>query len=360
MLRRNFILCTLRESWWPIGGRNLAKKLVHSCMKCARLRAVTVNPIMGNLPRERLQPGFPFLRCGVDYAGPVFILNRRGRGARLQKSYICLFVCFASRAVHLELVTDLSSDAYLLALKRFISRRGKPIEIYSDNGRNFVGAMNEFAKFLNCCSDDIKAYAISQNINFRLIPCYASHFGGLWEAGIKSCKYHLRRVVGNAHLTFEEMSTVLSQVEAILNSRPLNPMSSDPQDFLPLTPAHFLVGRPLTAPVPDDLQDVPASRLTRYQRVEQIRQHFWSRWAKEYVSEMQTRSKWYQHKGELKENMLVLIKDDNLPPLKWSLGRIIKTYPGKDSLSRVADIRKEDGIVRRAFSKICPLPLHEE
>lgn len=355
------LLFTIREAWWPVGGRNLAKTVVHACVKCARLRATTVvPPIMGNLPQERLEPGFPFIRCGVDYAGPVFTLNRKGRGAKLQKSYICLFVCFVTRAVHLELVGDLSSDAYLLALKRFISRRGKPIEIFSDNGRNFVGLMNEFAKFLKCCSDDIKDYATSQNIKFKMIPSYASHFGGLWEAGVKSCKHHLRRVVGNAHLTFEEFTTVLTQVEAILNSRPLTPMSTDPLDFLPLSPAHFLVGRPLTAPVSADIHEVPAHRLTRYQRVEQIRQHFWRRWAREYVSELQTRSKWHEHTADLKENMLVLLKDDNLPPLKWSLGRVLKTYPGKDGISRVADIRKEDGIVRRAFSKICPLPLTQE
>lgn len=354
------LLYSIRESWWPIGGRYLAKKVFHTCIKCARLHASTVKPIMGNLPKERLLPGFPFLRCGVDYLGPVFILNRKGKGARLQKAYVCLFICFASRAVHLELVTDLSSDAYLSALKRFISRRGKPSEIHSDNGRNFVGVKNEFTQFLKSCSDEIKEYAMSQNIKFKMIPSYASHFGGLWEAGVKSCKYHLKRVVGNAHLTFEEFSTVLAQVEAVLNSRPLSPMSTDPHDFMPLTPSHFLVGRPLTAPVSADLQDVPASRLSRYQRVEQIRQHFWNRWAKEYVSEMQTRCKWLQHKGDLKENTLVLIKEENLPPLKWSLGRIIKTHPGKDGISRVADIQKADGIVRRAFSKICPLPSHEE
>lgn len=351
------LLFTIRETWWPVGGRNLAKGIVHACVKCARLRATTLSPIMGNLPPERLDPGFPFLRCGVDYAGPVFTLNRKGRGAKLQKSYICLFVCFVTRAVHLELVGDLSSEAYLLALKRFISRRGKPIEIFSDNGKNFVGLMNEFTKFLESCSDDIKEYAISHNIKFTMIPFYASHFGGLWEAGVKSCKHHLRRVVGNAHLTFEEYTTLLVQVEAVLNSRPMTPMSADPSDFLPLTPAHFLVGRPLTAPVTADINDVPEHRLTRYQRVEQIRQHFWRRWAKEYVSELQTRSKWHEHKDDLKENTLVLIKDDKLPPLKWDLGRIIKTYPGRDGVSRVADIRKTDGIVRRAFSKICPLPL---
>lgn len=352
------LLFTLREAWWPVGGRNLAKKVTHACVTCARLRASTVSPIMGNLPAERLDPGFAFLHCGVDYAGPVLILNRKGRGSKLQKAYICLFVCFVTRAVHLELVSDLSSEGYILALKRFIARRGKPKEIFSDNGKNFVGAMNEFAKILSSCSQDIIEYATSMNIKFKMIPCYASHFGGLWEAAVKSCKHHLRRVVGNAHLTFEEFSTVLTQIEAILNSRPLSPMSSDPQDLLPLSPAHFLVGRSLTAPVMADISEIPTHRLTRYQRVEQLRQHFWNRWAKEYISELQTRKKWHQHKDDLKENTLVLLKDDNLPPLKWMLGRITKTYPGQDGIARVADIRTSGGIVRRAFSKICPL--HEE
>lgn len=349
------LLYTVRNTWWPVGGRNLAKQIVHSCILCVRMRGKNLNPIMGNLPEARLDPGFPFIRCGVDYAGPVYVLSRRGRGAKTVKAYICLFICFATRAVHLELVSDLTSESYLLALKRFISRRGKPIEIFSDNGKNFVGVKNEFTKFLASCSDDIKQYAISQKIKFSMIPPYASHFGGLWEAGVKSCKHHLIRVVGNAHLTFEEFSTVLTQVESILNSRPLNPMSTEPTDFLPLTPAHFLVGRPLTSPANPDLLDTATHRLDRYQRIEQIRQHFWARWSKEYVSELQTRCKWTTNKDSLAANTLVLLKDDNLPPLKWSLGRILKTFPGKDGISRVAEIRTANGVTRRSFSKICPL-----
>ncbi|XP_041972200.1 uncharacterized protein LOC121728148 [Aricia agestis] len=349
------LVFALRDSWWPVRARDLARKVVHECVTCRRMRGQTLTPIMGNLPRERLQPGYPFLYCGVDYAGPVLILNRKGRGAKSIKSYICLFVCFVTRAVHLELVSDLSSDAYLLSLKRFISRRGKPAEIFSDNGKNFVGLMNDFSKFLSSISGEIKDYALSQNIKFRMNPPYASHFGGLWEAGVKSCKYHLRRTVGNARLTFEELSTVLTQIEAVLNSRPLSPMSSDPHDLLPLSPAHFLVGRPLTSPVFADLHDIPDHRLTRYQRIEKIRQHFWTRWSREYVSELQSRSKWRFQTDDLKENTLVIIKEDNLPPLKWCLGRIIKTYPGKDGVSRVAEIKTATTTVRRAFSKICPL-----
>ncbi|XP_059062082.1 uncharacterized protein LOC131854916 [Achroia grisella] len=133
-----------------------------------------------------------------------------------------------------------------------------------------------------------------------------------------------------------------------------------PHDYYPLSPAHFLVGRPLTAPPCSDVQDFTPSNLTRYQRVEQIRQHFWTRWSKEYISEMQIRNKWKTRQADLKPNTLVLIKDDHLPPLKWRLGRIISTLPGKDGVSRVADIRTETGIVRRAFSKICPLWNEEE
>ncbi|XP_061706638.1 uncharacterized protein LOC133517360 [Cydia pomonella] len=350
------LLFTIKETWWPVGARNLARKIVHDCVMCKRMQGQTLTPIMGNLPRERLEPGYPFIYCGVDYGGPVLVLNRKGRGAKLIKSYICLFVCLVTRAIHLELVSDLSSDGYLLALKRFISRRGKPVEIISDNGKNFVGLMNDFEKFLSSISGDIQEYALSQKIKFRMNPPYASHFGGIYEAGIKSCKYHLRRVVGNAHLTFEQLSTTLTEIEALLNSRPLTPMSSDPNDFLPLSPGHFLIGRPLTAPVCASLSDVPEHRLTRYQRVEQLRQHFWSRWSREYVTELQARSKWRFQSDDLKENTLVVIKEDNAPPLKWSLGRIVKTYPGKDGVSRVADVRMPSGgTVRRAFSKLCPL-----
>lgn len=349
------LLYNVRERYWPVGGRDLARQTVHSCVTCRRFRGKTLTPLMGNLPQERITPSFPFLRCGVDYAGPVFILNRKGRGSKLVKGYICLFICFVTRAVHLELVSDLSTDAYLLALKRFISRRGKPNEIFSDNGKNFIGLMNDFSKFLSECSTDIIAYATSQNIKFKFIPPYSPHFGGLWEAGIKSCKHHLLRSTGNAHLTYEEYSTVLTQIEAILNSRPLSPLSTHPDDYLPLSPGHFLVGRPLTAPASPDFQDVPVLRLDRYQRLEQIRQHFWTRWAKEYVSELQTRGKWRENKCHLRPNTLVVIKEDNSPPLKWSLGRIIATVPGRDGISRVADIRTAAGVIRRAFTKICPL-----
>lgn len=351
------LLSHLRDQWWPLGGRNLARKVVRQCVTCCRIKGNTLQPIMGNLPQERLNAGFPFLYSGVDYAGPLYILNRKGRGAKLEKCYLCLFVCFATRALHLELVTSLTSDCYISALKRFISRRGKPIKIFSDHGRNFVGAAREITNFLQSNTNPILDYASINQIEFKFIPPYAPHFGGLWESGVKSCKHHISRVIGNANLTYEEFSTVLVQIEAVLNSRPMYPMSSDPNDFTPLTPAHFLIGRPMTCPAERDLTTVALSSLSRYKRVEQLRQSFWKRWSKEYISELQSRTKWKDKGEDIRTGTLVLIKEDGLPPLKWRLGRVTALFPGKDGVSRVAEIRHATGTIKRAFSKICPLEI---
>lgn len=351
------LLANIREYWWPLSARNLAKRVVGECVTCTRIKGKTLSPIMGNLPSERIDPCFPFIRTGIDYAGPIYILNRSGRGARLVKAYICLFVCFVTRALHLELVTSLTSRDFLLALKRFISRRGKPEIIFSDNGKTFVGAEKELPIFLTKTSQQISDFLSNDSIQFKFIPPYSPHYGGLWEGGVRSCKYHLRRIVGNARLTYEEFSTVLTQIEAVLNSRPLSPMSTDPNDLTPLTPAHFLIGRSLTAPACDDLTSRETSRLPRYDRIEQMRQHFWQRWTKEYVTELQQRTKWKSHKDDITLGSLVLLKDDNLPPLKWKMGRILRVFPGRDGISRVAEIRTATGTTQRCFAKICPLPL---
>lgn len=350
------LLASVRHNYWALGGRALARKTVHSCIKCCRFKADTVQPLMGNLPSQRVQLEFPFFETGIDYTGPVMIADRKGRGCRLVKAYISIFVCLATKAVHLELVSDMTKDAFIAALNRFIARRGKPQCIFSDNGTTFVGAFNELAHFLKQADLSVSDM-IEQGINFSFIPCYTPHFGGMWESNIKSAKHHLRRVLGLTHLTFEEMSTCLAQVEAILNSRPITPLSSDPSDLTSLTPAHFLIGRSLLfVPHPDVSQEKITS-LSRFRRIDHLKQHFWSRFSSEYILWLQQRTKWSQQKGELKEGTMVVVKDKSLPPLMWLLGRIIRLLPGKDNIARVADIRTKKGIIRRAFNNICPLPV---
>lgn len=343
------LLSLVREQYWLIGGRRLVKQICNSCILCRRMKGVVAKQIMGNLPAHRINPGFPFEIAGTDYAGPFLIVNKRGRGASLVKCYLCVFVCFKVKAVHLELVTDLSTEAFILALRRFISRRGKPREIYCDNGTNFVGASR--AIFNLASVSDL----VNEGIKFRHSPAYSPHFGGLYESAVKSAKFHMKRVIGNTHLTYEELSTLFIQIEAILNSRPITPLSSDPNDLSPLTPGHFLVGRPLTSLPSPDLQEVNPNRLHRFARIEQARQHFWSRWSREYICELQQRTKWQLRQPDIKPDQLVLIRDDSTPPMKWPLGRVTAVYPGSDGACRVADIKTSKGVVRRAINKICPL-----
>lgn len=314
---------------------------------------------MGELPSERLNPRQPFDVVGLDYAGPILTKEKIGRSGRTTKSYICLFVCFVTKAIHLELVSDLSKDAFIMALRRFSSRRGCPSKIFSDNGKNFVAAnseLQELGKFITKNKNYIEEYAASVNITWKFIPPYSPHFGGLWEAGVRSTKHHLKRVIGDTLLTFEGLYTLLVQVESVLNSRPLSPLSSDPDDLVPLTPAHFLVGKSLTSVPEYDVSTIPQNRLSLYQHIQYMKLHFWKRWSKEFVSELQTRTKWKTNQSNLKENTLVVIKEDNLSPAHWKLGRIIQTHPGKDGVPRVATIKTASGEIKRGFQKICPLP----
>ncbi|XP_048483598.1 uncharacterized protein LOC125489949 [Plutella xylostella] len=350
------LLASMRERYWPIGGRALARRVTRHCFVCRRFKGQTLNNIMGNLPSDRVEPDFPFHTVGTDFAGPFLITDRKGRGCKITKCYLCIFVCFRYKCVHLEAVSDLTKDSFILTLSRFISRRGKPKTICCDNGRNFVAAAKEISSFLTSQADAITDFAARRGIEFRFSPAYAPHFGGLWEAGVKSAKFHMHRVLKDTHLTFEELASLFAQIEAILNSRPLCPISPSPNDLSPLTPGHFLIGRPLTASPSPCLLEANPNRLDRFQRLEQYRQHFWKRWSSEYVAELQQRTKWKTRATDLLLDDLVLIKEDAAPPLCWRLGRVDKLYPGSDGVPRVADVRTTHGTVRRALNRLCILP----
>ena len=186
----------------------------------------------------------------------------------------------------------------------------------------------------------------------------APNFGGLWESGVRLIKYHIRRVVGNSIFSFPQFNTLTIQIEAIVNSRPIIPLSSDPSDLIALTPSHFLVGDVLTN-IPQPRLTVPKTNLReKWQHAQQLMEHFWRRWSTQYLSELQTRSKWKEKRGNVEIGRLILIKEDNLPPAQWKLGRIIETHPGADGLVRVVTVKTAQGNLKRALSKICPLPVH--
>ena len=171
--------------------------------------------------------------------------------------------------MQLELATDLSTEAFLNYFQRFITRRGRCKAITSNNGWNFVGAWNELRNLSTLIRDtghnsQIATFLNNEGIEWHLNPPYASHFRRLWENAVRSSKHHLKRVIGNQQLTFEEFYTLLTQVESCLNSRLLTPLSSDPRDLNPLTPGHFLIGDALTALPHPNLRDITNNRLGRY------------------------------------------------------------------------------------------------
>ncbi|XP_050311193.1 uncharacterized protein LOC126746840 [Anthonomus grandis grandis] len=357
------LLANIRYRFWILGGISAVKRVLRKCIVCFKVNPSSIHTLMGELPERRISPARPFFTCGVDYAGPFNIKTSTLRNSKILKAYLCVFICFVTRAVHLEVVSDLSTSAFLNALKRFISRRGKCQTIFSDCGTNFVGANHEMRDFMNLINNEnfnnkvIKQLS-QDGINWKFIPPRSPHFGGLWEAAVKQAKYHLKRIVGNATLTFEELTTVFTQIEACMNSRPLSALSNDPNDLSPLTPGHFLIGDLLVALPESDVSEVNPNRLNRFQYVKQLVQHFWNRWQRECLSELIRRSKWDQVTGPtIKIGDLVLLKEENLPPLKWSLGRVLELYPGSDNITRVVLVKTDHGNFKRAVAKLCILPL---
>ena len=343
-----------------IGAKNAIHSVTKGCIICRRISAKTQAPQMGQLPPERVNPGSIFDKTGVDYAGPLLLKLGHTRKPTVVKAYICLFISLAVKAVHLEAVSELTTEAFIAALRRFVSRRGCPSLIISDNGTNFIGAHKELEKlwkFLNMSSTSsaVADCCSSMGIQWKFIPERSPHFGGLWEAAVKSTKNHLRRVVGDVKLTFEELTTILTQIEACLNSRPLVAICSDPDRPEVLTPGHFLIGKPLCS-IPDPKSAKKSiTLLKRWELCQNLTQHFWERWSSDYLRTLNKAYKWQNPGRNLKIGDMVVLKEDGAFRNKWPLGRIIQTYPGKDGHVRVALVKTAVGTYRRPVVKLAPL-----
>ncbi|KAL4111865.1 hypothetical protein QTP88_015742 [Uroleucon formosanum] len=275
------------------------------------------------------------------------------------KGYISIFVCFATKAIHIELVSDLTTKAFLQTLNRFFDRRGRCAVMYSDNATNFVGARRQLRDVYNLFQSDQHQNAVcgalaEKGVEWKLIPPRSPNFGGLWEAAVKSMKNLLFKVLGESRLTYEEMSTVLTRVEACRNSRPIISLSSDPSDLSYLTPGHFLIGDAITSVPERDETTTAVTPLERWRRVTQYSQLLWKRWSTEYLSQLQDRTKWTQSKGpNLKVGSVVLIRDTNLPPLQWRLGQVLQIHAGSDGVSRSASVKTNFGEITRAVRLLC-------
>lgn len=360
----NLMMSYLMSKYWIIGCKNLVKLHIQKCLTCARQRAASRQQIMGDLPEQRVTPARAFSRSGVDFAGPVHVLNSKGRGAKTRKAYICIFICMSVKAIHLELVSDLTADAFIAAFKRFVARRGKCHEIWSDNGTNFVAANKELFAMWKEAQFEFTGYITNQlaseGTQWHFTPPYSPNFGGLWEAGVKSVKQHLRKIL-TSRLTFEEFATVLTQIEACLNSRPLTPIPTDTDiidNMQVLTPGHFLIGEALVSVPERSYETVNINLLNRWQHTQRLVQIFWKRWQTEYLIRLNQRPKWLRKTPEFEVGDIVLLRGENMPPSKWPLARIIHKHPGHDDMTRVYTVRCNSKNIKRSVSSLCALPVN--
>lgn len=339
----------------------LLRKISRSCVQCRKTYARTTNQLMGELPTARTQIARPFSIVGLDFAGPFTIKRGRIRKPELLKAYVCVCVSFVTRAVHIEVVSDMTTQAFIASLTRFVARRGCPSQIHSDNGTNFVGAeaeLNRMTEILRSMEsrERIEYWSTQCNIEWKFSPARSPHFGGLWESAVGAMKRVLKKTIGNLTLRFEDLATVVAEAEAILNSRPLIPQDSPADDAIePLTPGHFLVGSPLAAlPIqPDTHSKIPL--LKRWNLVQRLGHDLWQRWRTEFLLLLQKRNKWRKPGLVFQVGDVVLVNDTDNFQRDWPMARVICVYPGSDGLVRVVDVWIRGKVWRRATHKLVHL-----
>ena len=345
----------MRRQIWVTQAMKKATACIKKCVTCFRFNSGPTQQLMGDLPSSRIEvPERAFSCVGLDFAGPLTFKN----GTQCVKGYVAVFICFASKAVHLEAVSSLMSDAVAAALRRFIARPGIPSQIVSDNATNFVGARRDLNELEKVVRSGAQSYS---SIEWLFIPPRSPNFGGLWEAAKKSMKHHLRRVMGNSILTYEEMTTILCQIEQVLNNRPLMALTNNPDDIFALTPSMLVNGSRLDAIPQPCLQtmDARGHPAKRFRSLQQLLSQFGKRWASEYVASLQPRGKWQQERANLSIDDVLLITDDGIPPLQWSIGRVMQLKLGHDGLARVALVITSRGEFTRPVSKLRPLPIKD-
>ena len=347
------VLALIRSRIWIVNGMASVKRVIGTCFECRRRNQPPCKQQMAPLPEERLTPDKPpFAYVGIDFFGPMYVKYGRGQCKR----YGCLFTCLATRAVHIEISHSMDTNSFLGALNRFISRRGKPCKVFSDNGTNFTSGEKELNSCLSSWNQaQIHDGLLQQNIEWHFIPPSASHMGGIWERIVRSVKNILKALVKEQLLSDEALLTFAAEVERILNDRPITPLSNDTRDPHPLTPNKLLQLR-CNSSLPFGLFTKTESYYTRWwKQVQYLANIFWRRWLKEYLPLLQTRDKWARVHTNLKEGDIVLVVDEQNQRGQWPLGIITGVNIGRDKLVRSVKVRSGNSTKVRPVTKICLL-----
>ncbi|XP_055585093.1 uncharacterized protein LOC129737947 [Uranotaenia lowii] len=349
------VLNALQRRFYIPKYRSTVKTIIKSCLWCKVYRAIPSSPKMAPLPHPRIKPYVrPFTFTGVDYFGPLLV--KRGRCS--VKRWICLFTCLSIRAIHLEVVHSLSADSCIQAFRRFVAKRGSPQHIYSDNGTNFRGASRELASEIKAANQKAAAIFTNAETQWHFNPPSTPHMGGVWERKVRSVKDAFKNIKPKRLLDDEELMTLMSEVEMIVNSHPLTfvPLENPNEDII--TPNSFLLmssdGTDQTR-VPMESIDLRANLKTR----EDMLNQFWKRWIDGYLPTIARRTKWFNDVRPLCVGDLVVVVDEAVRN-GWLRGRVIKTYQGVDGQVRRVDVQTDAGVLQRGAVKVALLDLDDK
>ena len=347
------VINNLRQKYWIIGLRQAVKQVAYKCQLCKNRKVKPVIPIMGQLPLCRLEPTTrPFIKTGLDYFGPLEVTVKRSH----EKRYGVIFTCMVTRAVHIDIANDLSSNSFIHVYRQFGCRRGFPEEIFCDNGTNFKGAESELREELqNWNHDDITRNLTMKNTKWHFNPPIAPHMGGAWERLIQIIKRNLKQILKDRYPQEYVLRTFLVECENIINSRPLTRVPLDYEDADPLTPNHFLIGASYNSLACSTTDQKDLNLMTKWRAAQRLTDIFWKRWTKEYLPTLTNRSKWHEETQPIKIGDIVLIVDPNGQRNTWPKGKIVEIYADKVGNIRVADVQTVTGIYRRPVSKLAVL-----
>ena len=338
-------LSMVRERYWIVQARISLRRVLNGCFHCKRAQASVGQQKMANLPKDRVCPSEPpFSHVGVDPFGPLLV--RRGRST--VKRYGVLFTCLAVCVVHIEVAESLDTDSFIHALRRFISRRGQPQRIRSDNGSNFVRGEKELREAIQEWNQlRIHDFLLAKNIEWVFNPPAGSHHGGVWERCIRTTRKVMKALLQDQPLDDEGLHTLLCEVESIINGRPITKVSDDPRDPEALTPNHLLL-LPSGAFVKDD-----SFSRRRWLHVQYLADVLWCRWIREYLPALQARQKWNKASRNFAVNDVVLVVDESSPRGLWPLGRVLEVHESRDDgLVRSLKVETRTSVLTRPIDKV--------
>ena len=349
------VLSSVRQRFWIVQGHSAVRRVIGNCIDCKKRNARPGQQIMAPLPTARLIPFEPpFTRVGVDYFGPLHVKQGRSQ----VKRYGCLFTCMSVRAVHIEIAHSLEADSFICAYQRFVSRRGKPKEIFSDNGTNFKGGERELREALERWNQDkINDRLRQDEVQWNFNPPEASHQGGVWERMIKSVRKILNSLMKEQVVSDETLLTLMAEVEKIINDRPITEMSNSSEDPEPLTPSKLLLLKDNSS-VPYDIVEKEDVYNKRWRAAQCMANAFWKRWIREYLPSLQYRQKWTKPYRNFAVGDLVLIIDDRVSRGNWPMAIIEEVYPDKHGVVRQVKLKTSTNNLKRDVRKLCLLEGH--